>query len=71
MQNRQIPKVSDVQRMLRRNQHIDRKVIYNICQSRRVIPDDWKYPLTEQKTTISDHNNAMIIYIGRYGSLQI
>ena len=34
-------------------------------------PDDCIRHLTEQNIVINDHNDAMILYIGRYQSIQI
>ena len=39
-------------------------------QFKRAIPDDCTLSLTEQNIAINDHNDAMILYIGRYRSIQ-
>ena len=45
---------------------VDRKGHVQYLQFQRAIPDDCTCSLTEQNIAINGHNDAMILYIGRY-----
>ena len=49
---------------------VDRKDNVHYLQFQRAISDDCTCSLTEQNIAKNDHNNAMILYIGRYRSIQ-
>ena len=44
---------------------VDRKDHVQYLQFQRAIPDDCTCSLTEQNIAINDHNDAMILSIGR------
>ena len=50
---------------------VDWKDHVQYLQFQRAIPDNCTYSLTEQNIAINDHNDAMILYIGHYRSIQI
>ena len=49
---------------------VERKDHVQYLQFQRAIPDDCTLSLTERNIAINDHNDAMILYIGRYRSIQ-
>ena len=50
---------------------VDRKDHVQCLQFQRDIPDDCTGSFTEHNIAINDQNDAMILYIGRYWSIQI
>ena len=49
----------------------DRKYHVQYLTFQRAFPDDCTCSLTEQNITTNDHNDAMILYIEHYRSIQI
>ena len=45
---------------------VGRKDHVQYLQFQRAIPDNCTWSLTEPNIAINDHNDAMILYIGRY-----
>ena len=43
-----------------------RKIMYNIRQFQRAIPDDCTCSITEQNIAIHEHNDVMIRSIGQF-----
>ena len=50
---------------------VDKKDHVQYLRFQKAIPVDCTCSLTEQNMAINDHNDAMILYIGRYRSIQI